>query len=216
VILGDRRKVERNDWIIPGDFSAAAFFLVAALGARRSDVIIAEVGLNPTRTGLLKVLRRMGAEIEVERNSHGAGEPFGMIHVRSADGLKGVKVAESEIPSLIDELPILAVLAARAEGVTVIRGAGELRKKETDRIAAVSHNLRAMGAKVAELEDGWAIEGPTEWKGAEIDPQGDHRIAMAFTIAALWADSPSMIRTPDVASVSDPDFFTTLSSIVHN
>ncbi|MEW5873555.1 MAG: 3-phosphoshikimate 1-carboxyvinyltransferase [Candidatus Zixiibacteriota bacterium] len=216
VVLGDRRQLTRNDWTIPGDFSAAAFFIAAALGARRSDLILANVGLNPTRTGLLKVLRRMGAEMEVERTSHGAGEPFGVIHVQSASHLKAVKVSESEIPSLIDELPVLAMLAARADGVTVIRGAAELRKKETDRIAAVSRNLRAMGGKVAELEDGWAIEGPTDWHGAEIDPQGDHRIAMAFAIAALWADSPSMIRTPSVAAVSDPDFFTSLSALVHN
>lgn len=215
VLLGDQRLVSPQDWIIPGDFSAAAFLIVAALGARRADVILANVGLNPTRTGLLKVLRRMGAEMDVERTSHGAGEPSGVIHVQNARSLKAVKVSESEVPAMIDELPILAVLAARAEGVTVIRGASELRHKETDRIAAVSQNLRAMGAKVAELEDGWAIEGPTEWRAASIDPMGDHRIAMAFTVAALWADAPSAIQSYDVAAISDPDFYTALSALVH-
>jgi 3-phosphoshikimate 1-carboxyvinyltransferase len=108
---------------------------------------------------------------------------------------------------------MLAVLAARAEGVSVIRGAAELRHKESDRIAAVTHNLRAMGAKVAELEDGWAIEGPTDWRGATIDPHGDHRIAMAFSVAALWADKPSLIDNADIVRVSDPEFFSTLAAL---
>jgi len=117
------------------------------------------------------------------------------------------------VSGVIDELPILAVLAARATGVTVIRGAEELRHKESDRIAAVANNLRAMGAKVAEVEDGWAIEGPTEWHGATIDPHGDHRIAMAFSVAALWADGPTTIQNADVVRISDPDFFYSLTAL---
>ena len=213
--IGDKRRVQPYEWTIPGDFSAAAFMLVAALGAHKSHVIIDQVGLNPTRTGLLRVLRRMGAEIEIKRQGEVGGEPVGQIHVEASTGLKATRVSEHEIPSLIDELPVLAVMAANAEGVTVIRGAGELRHKETDRIAAVSANLRAMGAKVAELEDGWAVEGPTDWHGAEIDPHGDHRIAMAFSVAALWADAPSVLHDARVIAISDPDFLSSLVALTH-
>ena len=213
--LGERRKVEPQEWTIPGDFSAAAFVIAAAIGARKAEVILDNVGLNPTRTGFLKVLKRMGADVEVKRQGEPGGEPFGQIRVTDCAQLKAVRVHENEIPSLIDELPILAVLSARAEGVTVIRGAAELRNKESDRIAAVAANLRSMGAKVAEVDDGWAIEGPTEWHGATIDPQGDHRIAMAFAVAALWADSPSTIQNVGVMSVSDPDFLSSLIALAH-
>jgi 3-phosphoshikimate 1-carboxyvinyltransferase len=178
--LGQCRMVESQDWTIPGDFSAAAFIIAAAIGTRKSEIIIDNVGLNPTRTGFLKVIKRMGAEVDIKKLGENNGEPFGQIRVGHCTNLKAVNVHETEVPSLIDELPMLAVLAARAEGVTVIRGAAELRHKESDRIATVTANLRAMGAKVAEVEDGWAIEGPTEWQGASIDPRGDHRMAMAF------------------------------------
>ena len=208
--IGAQRTVGPCDWIIPGDFSAAAFFLAAAIGVHKAEVIVDDVGLNPTRTGLLRVLNRMGARLEVKRQDHGGGEPHGQIRLGATSSLKAVRVGENEIPSLIDELPILAVLAARAEGVTVIRGASELRHKETDRIAAVTGNLRAMGAKVAELDDGWAIEGPTDWHAATIDPAGDHRIAMAFAVAALWADGPSLLRDAGITAVSDPDFLSNL------
>jgi len=202
-----------HEWRIPGDFSAAAFFIGAALGVRQADLTIDDVLLNPTRIGLLKVLKRMGAEIESHRESARSGEPFGRIRVSTCGELKATRVGESEIATLIDELPVLAVVAANAHGVTVIRGAGELRSKESDRIAAVAVNLRAMGAKVAELEDGWAIEGPTEWHGASLDSFGDHRIAMAFAVAALWADGPSEIRNAHVAAVSDPEFFAIVRSL---
>jgi 3-phosphoshikimate 1-carboxyvinyltransferase len=213
ITLGNAREVRATDWRIPGDFSAAAFMIVAAIGARKSDLIVANAGLNPSRTGLLKILRRMGAIVETERGEHGTGEPAGILRVKAARTLKAIKVSHAEVPGVIDELPILAVLAARAEGITVIRGAEELRHKESDRIAAVTHNLRAMGAKVAELEDGWAIEGPAEWHGATIDPRGDHRVAMAFSVAALWADGPTIIKHADVVRISDPDFYYSLTAL---
>ncbi|MEW5701959.1 MAG: 3-phosphoshikimate 1-carboxyvinyltransferase [Candidatus Zixiibacteriota bacterium] len=211
--IGPRRSVKPCDWVVPGDFSAAAFIIGAAIGVHKADVIIDDVGLNPTRTGFLRVLNRMGAQFEIKRRDHGGDEPHGQIRLTSASALKAVRVGETEVPGVIDELPILAVLAARAEGVTVIRGASELRHKESDRIAAVTANLRAMGAKVAELEDGWAIEGPTEWRAATIDPGGDHRIAMAFAVAALWADASSVIRNAGVMAVSDPDFLASLIAL---
>lgn len=213
--LGARRQVTPQDWAIPGDFSAAAFVIAAAIGARKSEVIIDNVGLNPTRTGFLKALKRMGAEVDVKKQGEHGGEPYGQIRVTDCATLKAVKVHAHEIPSLIDELPVLAVLAARAEGVSVFRGASELRNKESDRIAAVAANLRAMGAKVAEVDDGWAIEGPTQWHGATVDPHGDHRIAMAFAVAALWADSPTTIQNVGVMSVSDPDFLSSLIALSH-
>jgi 3-phosphoshikimate 1-carboxyvinyltransferase len=213
ITLGVKRSVRTDDWRLPGDFSAAAFFIVAAVGAHRADLIVAGVGLNPTRTGLLKVLRRMGAETEQAKDHFATGEPIGQLRVSAVKSLKAIHVTAAEAPIMIDELPILAVLAARAEGVSVIRGAPELRHKESDRITAVTKNLRAMGAKVAELEDGWAIEGPTTWHGATIDPCGDHRIAMAFSVAALWADSPSVIQNADVVGISDPDFYAALTAL---
>jgi 3-phosphoshikimate 1-carboxyvinyltransferase len=211
--LGVRRQIAAQSWMVPGDFSAAAFVIAAALGVRKSDVIIDNVGLNPTRIGFLKVLKRMGAEVDVKKQGEHGGEPFGQIRVNECSALKAVKVQESEIPTLIDELPVLAVLAARAEGVSVIRGASELRNKESDRISAVATNLRAMGAKVAEVDDGWAIEGPTNWHGATIDPHGDHRIAMAFAVAALWAETPTTIQDVGVMTISDPDFLSSLIAL---
>jgi 3-phosphoshikimate 1-carboxyvinyltransferase len=211
--LGHQRTVTPCDWTIPGDFSAAAFIIAAAVGVHKAEVIVADVGLNPTRTGLLRILNRMGARFDVKRQDQGECEPRGQIRLRATAELKAVRVGENEVPGVIDELPVLAVLAARAEGVTVIRGAAELRHKESDRIAAVTANLRAMGAKVAELEDGWAIEGPTEWHAATIDPAGDHRIAMAFAVAALWADGPSVIHNAGVMAVSDPDFLANLIAL---
>lgn len=215
VRLGNRRAVNPQEWTVPGDFSAAAYVIAAAIGVRKSEIIIDNVGLNPTRTGFLKVLKRMGVEVEVKKLGEYGGEPYGQIRVSECASLKAVKLHEHEVPALIDELPILAVLAARAEGVSVLRGAAELRNKESDRITAVASNLRAMGAKVAEVEDGWAIEGPTEWHGAAIDPMGDHRIAMAFAIAALWGDSPSTILNAGVMGVSDPDFLSSLIALSH-
>ena len=213
IVLGERRDVHHSDWEIPGDFSTAAFMIAGAVGLRKSEIIIGDVGINPSRTNFLKVLRRMGATIETERKEQVGGEPVGSIHVTGAKSLKAVRVGASEVPGMIDELPMLAVLAARAEGVTVIRGAAELRHKESDRIATVSHNLRAMGAKVAELEDGWAVEGPTEWRAATIDPHGDHRIAMAFAVASLWAKGTTIIENPGCVKVSAPDFFNTLAAL---
>lgn len=213
--LGSRRRVSPQEWTIPGDFSAAAFVIAAAIGMRKAEVIIDNVGLNPTRIGLLKVLRRMGAVVEVRKLGELGGEPFGQIRVSECATLKAITVHDNEVPAMIDELPMLAVLAARAEGVSVIRGASELRNKESDRIATVTTNLRAMGAKIAEVDDGWAIEGPTEWHGATIDPRGDHRIAMAFAVAGLWADSPSTIQDAGVMGVSDPDFLSSLIALSH-
>jgi len=197
---------------IPGDLSGAAFLLAAAVLVPKSKITIRGVGLNPTRTAFLNVLKRMGAEVSWKVEEERAGEPVGSITARHSP-LKGTKVAGEMIPNLIDELPLLACLAASAEGTTVIRDAGELRKKESDRIAAVAANLRKMGAKVGELEDGWAIEGPSELAGTDIETFGDHRIAMAFSVLGLVASGETLISQPECVEVSFSGFFQKLEGL---
>ena len=197
---------------IPGDLSSASFLLAAAVLVPKSKITIRGVGLNPTRTAFLNVLKRMGAEVNWKVEEERAGEPIGRITARPGQ-LKGIKVAGEIIPNLIDELPLLACLAASAEGTTVIRDAGELRRKESDRIAAVAANLRKMGVKVGELEDGWAIEGPSELAGTDIETFGDHRIAMAFSVLGLAASGETLISQPECVEVSFPGFFQTLEGL---
>lgn len=205
--------IPANTWQIPGDFSAAAFFLVAASIVADSEVTMDAVGLNPSRTAFLDVLRGMGADITVENERSQGGEPVGDLTARSAD-LAGVSVGGRLIPNLIDEIPILAVAAAHAEGRTEIRDAQELRVKETDRLHAMALNLRTMGARVEEFEDGLAIEGkPGGLFGETVDSFGDHRIAMAMGVAALAAHGSTTILNPACAQVSFPDFWNQLQGV---
>jgi len=203
---------------IPGDISSAAFFVGAAMLLAGSELVIEGVGLNPTRATFLSVLSSWGADIsqtdlQMERN-----EPVGTIHVNG--GLTSTVSPDSRtlsgpmIPSLIDELPLLAVVGTQIEGGIEIRDAGELRFKESDRLAATARNLRAMGAKVEETPDGLRIDGPTKLRGALIDAYGDHRIAMAFSIAALIADGETEIRGSESVAVSFPEFFDLLHSLI--
>ena len=198
-------------WRIPGDFSSAAFWIVAAALLPEADLTLPEVGLNPTRTGLLSVLGRMGLDYRVENPRVSGGEPVGTLRVRSSS-LEGTVVGPEEIPSLVDELPVLAVAAVRAKGITEIRGARELRHKECDRIAAMAVGLRALGAEVEEREDGWILRGPCDLRGAEVDSFGDHRIAMALGVAALTARAPVRIRGAACVGISYPGFFEALAS----
>jgi 3-phosphoshikimate 1-carboxyvinyltransferase len=201
------------DFTVPGDISSAAFWLVAAAALPGSRLLVKDVGLNPTRTAILKVLSRMGAHmIDIVHDS--AGEPIGNIEVHGAP-LHGTTILESEVPNLIDEIPVIAVAAALAVGRTVIRNARELRVKETDRITTVVDNLRAMGASVEEFEDGMEIEGGYPLHGAEIDSFGDHRIAMAFAIAGLFAKGETIIRNTDCVNTSYPGFAHHLDAILH-
>lgn len=197
---------------IPGDLSSAAFLLAAAVLVPKSKITLREVGLNPTRMAFLNVLKRMGGEVSWKVEEEQAGEPVGSVTARHSS-LKGTKIAGEIIPKLIDELPLLACLAATAEGTTVIRDAGELRKKESDRIAAVSAGLRKMGAKVGEMEDGWAIEGPSELAGTDIESFGDHRIAMAFSVLGLAASGETLISQPECVEVSFPGFYGALEGL---
>ncbi len=197
---------------IPGDFSSAAFFIAAALLLPKSELLIENAGLNPTRTALLDVAREMGAEVEIMNLRNESYEPMADLMVRHRP-LQSAKVSGSRIPLLIDEIPILAIMATQAEGKTHIREAQELRVKESDRLAALVKNLRVMGAAIEELPDGLVISGPTKLRGAEVESFGDHRIAMAFAIAGLLADSPTTIRGAECVDISFPGFFEILKKL---
>jgi 3-phosphoshikimate 1-carboxyvinyltransferase len=180
-----------------------------------SELVIEGVGLNPTRTTFLSVLSSWGADISQTEVKVERGEPVGTITVRGGrGGTEGRVLGGSLIPSLIDELPLLAVVGTQIQGGIEIRDAGELRFKESDRLAATAKNLRAMGAEVEELTDGLRIGGPTKLHGASIDSYGDHRIAMAFSIAALIASGDTEIRGSESVAVSFPEFFDLLHSLI--
>ncbi len=203
--------LESRDFSVPGDISSAAFWLVMAAAQPGSHLLVKNVGLNPARTGVLAVLIRMGAHVsEIVENSD--CEPSGTVEVRGTK-LRATTIGGAEIPNVIDELPILSVAAALAEGRTIIKDAHELRVKETDRIAAVARNLRAFGVKVDEREDGMEIEGGAALHGAEVESFGDHRIAMAFAVLASFAQGPSFIRNTDCVNTSYPGFNDTLKKL---
>lgn len=192
------------EFTVPGDLSSAAFVLVAAVLCPDSEVEVRNLGLNPGRTGIIDVLAQMGAglQVDVELDSP---EPVGRVTARSS-ALKGVQISGPMIPRTIDELPLVALAATQAEGTTVIRGAAELRAKESDRIAVLARNLTKMGAAVEELADGLVIEGPTRLSGGTVDASGDHRMAMTFAVAGLISKEPVTVRGWDAAAVSYPDF----------
>ncbi len=198
---------------VPGDVSSAAFWLVAAAAMPGSRLLLKDVGLNPTRTAILKVLSRMGAHLtEILHSSD--GEPIGNIEIHGA-ALKGTTLLPEEIPNLIDEIPVIAVAAALASGETHIRGARELRVKETDRITTTVENLRKMGVDVEEFEDGMVIRGGNPLHAAEIESHGDHRIAMAFCIAGLFAKGETVVHGTDCINTSYPGFSHHLDAIRH-
>src|SRR5882672_345937 len=206
-----------HDLRVPGDFSSAAFFIAAATLLRDSELEIAAVGLNPTRTQFLQTLRSLGAKIEIKEAREDCNEPVGTIRIQGTDSLeeKEATTIEGQITAgLIDELPLLAVVGTQAPGGLVIRDARELRFKETDRIAATVKNLRAMGAEVEEFEDGLVINKLTRLQGARLDSFGDHRIAMAFSVAALLAEGDSEIVGSECVAISFPEFFDRLESVV--
>ena len=196
--------LQARDVSVPADFSSAAFFLVAASIVPGSDLLLRKVGMNPRRTGLLHVLRAMGADIAEENPGEQGGEPVADLRVRHAP-LRGIEVPVGHVPDMIDEFPALFVAAARAEGATVVRGAAELRVKESDRIATMAGGLRALGIDVDETPDGATIHGGT-LHGGEVESRGDHRIAMAFAVAAQVAAGEVRIGDVDNVSTSFPGF----------
>jgi 3-phosphoshikimate 1-carboxyvinyltransferase len=190
---------------VPGDLSSAAFVIAAALLVRGSDVLIEGVGLNPTRSGLLGILNRMGAAIEVESETVAGGEPRGAIRARSRP-LEATRIGPAEVPLAIDELPIVALLGCFADGETVVTGAAELRHKESDRIAAVVEGLSGLGAEIEALEDGFAVTGTGRLRGGSLDSGGDHRMAMLGAIAGLASAEGVEVLGIESAAVSYPGF----------
>ncbi len=213
IFVKENTSVPARAWIIPNDFSSAAFFLVAAAAAPQGSLLLKNVCLNPTRSALVGVLEEMGARIRITDPKETGGEPVGDLHIE-ASALRGVRVDGARIPLLIDEIPILAVAGALAKGRTEIRDARELRFKETDRIAAMAENLRRLGASVEEFDDGLAVDGPAELHGNEVDSRHDHRVAMAMAVAGLMARGETVVKNASCADVSFPNYWKTLASVV--
>jgi 3-phosphoshikimate 1-carboxyvinyltransferase len=212
VSVAGGQRLRGSDLVVPGDISSAAFWMVAASALPGSEVTIEEVGLNPTRSGIVDVLRRLGARIDVsETGTSDGGEPIGTIVVRH-DELRDAEVVAADVPGVIDELPALAALATHG-GSLAVSGAQELRVKESDRISALADGLRRMGADIDERPDGFHVRATRRLRGGEVDALNDHRLAMAFAIAALGASGPTTIHDAGAAAVSYPEFFSVLESL---
>ncbi len=212
IAVRGRARLEGKKLHVPGDVSSAAFFIAAGLLVPNGNLVLHNVGLNPTRTALLDALVPMGGRVKVVNLEMLNGELLGDLHVESSQ-LAGGEIPEKLVPGLIDELPVLSVLGTQTEQGLSFRGAAELRVKESDRLAAVAENLRRMGAEVEEFPDGLRVAGRQKLRGAEIDPHADHRIAMAFAIAGLVAEGTTVIKDSSCVEISFPDFFATLARV---
>ena len=199
---------------VPGDMSSAAFFITAASLVPHSKVKLTNVGMNETRTGLYDILKRMGGQITLSHENH-SGEPTADLTVESAD-LKPVEIGADEIPAVIDELPLVALLAAKANGVSKVTGAGELRVKETDRIAAIVDEFTKLGIAIKDLPDGFIIDGSQPWHvtDSHLDSHGDHRIGMVLAVAALLVKEPLTLKGADSINISYPQFFDDLATLI--
>lgn len=191
---------------VPGDFSSAAFFIVAGILLKNAKIVIKNVGINPTRTGLYDILKKIGANITIENYSGKYQEPRGDIVAEGGSELKGIEIGDSIIPKLIDEIPVLAVAACLSNGRTIIKDAKELRVKESDRISSMVTELKKMGAKIEELPDGMIIDGVNNLSGAECNSHGDHRVAMALSIAGFIAEGETKVDDTDCINTSFPEF----------
>jgi 3-phosphoshikimate 1-carboxyvinyltransferase len=211
IALAGGQTLHGGEFVVPGDISSAAFWVAAAAALPGSDVEIQNVGLNPTRTALLDVVRRGGALVDEQVDREAGGEPSGRVRVRFGQ-LRALTLGADQIPYLIDEIPALAAWASHG-GELHVTGAGELRVKESDRITALVRGFRALGADVDEFGDGFHLRGSRRLRGGEADAAGDHRLAMAFAIAALGAEQPSIINGADSVAISYPEFFATLESL---
>jgi 3-phosphoshikimate 1-carboxyvinyltransferase len=201
-----------QDVIVPGDISSAAFWLVAGAITPGADLTVQNVGLNPSRTGVLDVLEQMGARIELLNTREVAGEPVGDLRVTHGP-LQAFTIGAELIPRLVDEIPVLAVAACYAEGISRVTGAEELRVKETDRLAVMARQLGAMGARIEEFADGLTIEGGIPLHGAEVDSETDHRVAMSLAVAAQVAHGPTQLHRSGAAAVSYPGFWDDLERL---
>lgn len=199
--------------VVPGDISSAAFFIIAALLIPQANLIVTNIGLNPTRTVLLDVLRSMGASIKLLHVQQVNGELIGNLQIQTSR-IRGGTIEGATTTALIDEIPVLAVLGAVSDEGLIVRNAAELRVKETDRIETLAHNLKTMGIDIHTIEDGFEIPGKQRFRAGRLRSYGDHRIAMAFSVAGLAADDVSIIEEADAASISFPEFYATLHEIV--
>jgi len=211
IVYGDQ-ELESQKIYVPGDFSSASFFITAGLIVPGSEIVIRDVGLNPGRIGLLDVIKRMGGEVEVYQKGEILNEPVGDVVIKSSR-LRGTTVSKEEIPILIDEVPLIAVLGAYAEGETVVRGAEELRVKESDRIRAIVTEFKKLGVDIEELPDGFVVYGPSIPNEGTVESYNDHRIAMALAIAGLSARGPVSINNEECVAISFPDFWHIMASL---
>jgi len=214
IILRGSTGLSSLDIVVPGDISSAAYFIAAACLAHGSEVAIEGIGVNHTRTGFLDALKEMGAVILVENEQQVSGEPVADVVVRAGD-LRGIEVRGDQVPRMIDEFPILAVVASQAQGTTVVSDAAELRVKETDRIANIAVELRKSGARVEERPDGFVVEGPTPLVGVQVHSHGDHRLAMSLAIAGLAAEGETAIEGAECIADSFPGFEETLRALMN-
>ena len=208
------KQLKGTDIFIPGDISSAAYFVAAASMLRDSQIIIKQVGVNPTRTGIIEILNKMGAKINILNYQIKSNEPQADLKIEYSE-LKGMEIKEEMMPFLIDELPLIAVVATQAQGKTVVSGARELRVKETDRIKAIVSELKKMGADIEEKEDGFIVTGPSKLKGAVCESYNDHRIAMSLAVAALLAEGKTVIKNSECIDISFPGFEKTLQKLIY-
>ena len=214
VIKSDRNLIGQNI-LIPGDISSAAFWMIAASIVPKSDIVVKNVGLNPTRTGILNVMDDMGCNYKIVEKSTIAGEPIGSINVKSANYLRPFKIEGDILPKLIDEIPILTVAACFCNGVSEIKDAKELRVKETDRLKVMARQLNKFGAHILEKEDGLIITGDSKFHSAEVDSETDHRVSMSLAIASLLAKGTSKISRAEASRVSYPTFWDDLEKLIN-
>jgi len=207
-------ELRSTDIFIPGDISSAAYFIAAASILRDSQIIIKQVGVNPTRTGIIEILKKMGTKIDILDYQIKSNEPRADLKIEYSE-LKGIEIKEEMVPLLIDELPLIAVVATQAHGKTLVSGARELRVKESDRIKAIVSELKKMGADIEEEEDGFTINGPTRLQGAVCESYNDHRIAMSLAVAALLAEGKTVIRNSECIDISFPGFEKTLRKLIN-
>lgn len=213
ILVNPKEALDPVEWRVPGDPSSAAFWIVAALCLPGSEITLTNVGLNPTRSEFLEIAMQTGADIQIEV-THRDPEHIGAVHVRYTENKRPLTVQERQVPACIDELPILAVLATQCEGESRISGAGELRVKESDRIGDLAAGLHQMGADIEPMEDGMVICGANRLHGAHVDAKGDHRLAMSFAIAALLAHGDTKLHNADSVSVSYPDFYKDMETLL--
>jgi len=214
VALEGRPVLRGSQVRVPGDISAAAFMMVAAAVIPDAEVLLKDVGINPTRSGIIEALQEMGAYLELQNKRSWGEEPVADILVRGGKRLEGITLQGEIIPRLIDEIPVIAVAAALAEGKTVISDASELRVKESDRISELCAQLQKLGVQITETEDGMIIDGGKQLKGAEVESCGDHRIAMALAVAGLVAEGETAVHGAEVINISFPKFMPSMRSLI--